>query len=124
MNWYDYLVDEGWDMIRMSGLGGAWELADVEGEVSGGGARAYPSTGFDKGSGTLHLTYQFLFDDGEYEDARSLAGELADDLERMKLGFPYSVRRVDVDDASNSTAPNGNSWAYCGLDVKIEAHYD
>ena len=124
MNWADYLVDQGWDLIRMPGLGGAWELADVEGDVLGGGPRDWPSTGFDNGSGTLYVTYQFLFDDGEYEDARSLAGELADDLKRMKLGMPYTVGRIDVDDASNSTAPNGNSWAYCMLEVKITAHND
>lgn len=124
MDWYDYLIDQGWDEIRMRGLSGVWELVDAEGDVNGGGVRSYPSTGYDTGHGTLSVSYQFQFADNEYEDAQSLAGELADDLERMKLDFPYVVKRIDVEDASNSTAMNGSSWAYCLLEVAIEAHYD
>lgn len=124
MNWLNYLSDEGWDDINMRGLGGSWELVDVEGEVTGGGMRSYPSTGSDTGHGTLSLVYQFQFDRGDYEDARALSEELADELHRMKLGFPYSVDQVKVIEASNSTAGNGSEWVYTVIDVKVTAHYD
>ena len=124
MDWLNYLIDAGWDDIQMRGLGGSWELVDVEGDVTGGGMRSWPSTGADNGHGTLELVYQFQFDRGEYEDARSLAGELEDDLERLKLGMPYIVERLEVTDANNSTSGNGSEWAYAVIEVKITAYYN
>lgn len=124
MNWLKYLSDQGFDDITMRGLGGSWELVDVEGDVTGGGARPYPSTGFDTGYGTLSLVYQFQFEPGDYEDARALSEELADDLYRLKLDFPYSVDQVKVVEANNSTAGNGSEWVYAVIDVKISGNYD
>ncbi len=119
MDWFNYLIDEGWDDIQMRGLGGSWELIDVEGDVSGGGARDYPSTGFDTGHGTLELSYQFEFLRGQ-EDARSLAQELADELDRLKLGFPYIVKSLKVIEANNG----GTRYAYAVIEAKITAQYN